>query len=428
MLITLGTAVTMLVQVGVSYYNQKKNRENAEKIRQIQQEAKQASQENSLRRDYERFLRSCQFQIEMENESRKERLAGLHQEFLDSFKKMAHNVTLASHYPLRISPYIIQKSVVPSVAEQLEDTREEILCILTNSNEQAFNADVLPYIDEMLCQDIAQHWNKGSMHNVCYYQGIWDSKKNFYDEDIDNIKAVICSPTLTISPYFIKEQLNIKINLWGMGCSNYALIDTGIDIKTLLTNEIDETLSLLKPILLCAIGLTVDFFYWTTSNQAPLLPLLLFRGTIQISSEMKNEMIVSYDTLYRSLALGQVAEEHTLISTDKRKALENSSELNMFNFPNRCIGFLKSCVALMGASDTANTLIEQTMLGLYKANIGEVNKSLQEINVGLLNYDDMELVTTLIKIANKSGNTEIAERLTTLISRKIRLQVSSQFL
>ena len=427
MLITLGTAVTMLVQVGVSYYNQKKNRENAEKIRQIQQEAKQASQENSLRRDYERFLRSCQFQIEMENESRKERLAGLHQEFLDSFKKMAHNATLASHYPLRISPYIIQKSVVPSVAEQLEDTREEILCILTNSNEQAFNADVLPYIDEMLCQDIAQHWNKGSMHNVCYYQGIWDSKKNFYDEDIENIKAVICSPTLTISPYFIKEHLNMKINLWGMGCSNHTIINTGIDIETLLTNDIDETLSLLKPVLLCAIGLMVDFFYWTTSNQAPLLPLLLSRGTIQISSEMKNEMIVSYDTLYRSLALGQVAEEHTLISTDKRKALENSSELNMFNFPNRCIGFLKSCVALMGASDTANTLIEQTMLGLYKANIGEVNKSLQEINVGLLNYDDMELVTTLIKIANKSGNTEIAERLTTLISRKIRLQVSSQF-
>ena len=29
MLFTLGTAVTMLVQVGVSYYNQKGNRENA---------------------------------------------------------------------------------------------------------------------------------------------------------------------------------------------------------------------------------------------------------------------------------------------------------------------------------------------------------------------------------------------------------------
>ena len=163
MLFTLGTAVTMLVQVGVSYFNQKWNRENAERIRQIQREAKQANQENSLRRDYERFLRSCQFQIEMENESRKERLAGLNQEFLNSFKKMAHNATLASHYPLKISPYIIQKSVIPSVAEHLEDTREEILCILTNSNEQTFNTDVLPYIDEMLCRSIAQHWNKGSI-------------------------------------------------------------------------------------------------------------------------------------------------------------------------------------------------------------------------------------------------------------------------
>ncbi len=176
MLFNLGTAVTMCVQVYVSYKTQKQNRENAERIRQIQWEAKKSSQENSLRRDYERFLRSCQFQIEMENESRKERLAGLNQEFLNSFKKMAHNATLASHYPLRISPYIIQKSVVPSVAERLEVTREEILCILTNSNEQSFNAEVLPYIDEMLCRNIAQHWNKGSMHNVCYYQGIWDSK------------------------------------------------------------------------------------------------------------------------------------------------------------------------------------------------------------------------------------------------------------
>lgn len=80
----------------------------------------------------------------------------------------------------------------------------------------------------------------------------------------------------------------------------------------------------------------------------------------------------------------------------------------------------------MGVSDISNTLIEQTMLGIYKANTGDVQKFLQEINVGLLNYDDMALVTTLIKIANKSGNTEIGKRLTSLISRKIRLQISSQ--
>ena len=131
-------------------------------------------------------------------------------------------------------------------------------------------------------------------------------------------------------------------------------------------------------------------------------------------------MIVSYDTLYKSLALGQIVEENSLITTDKRQALENSTELNMFNFPNRCIGFLKSCVALMGSSDTANTLIEQTMLGLYKANIGEVHKSLQEINVGLLNYDDMNIVADMIDIANKSGNVRAAKELTKIVTHKIQ--------
>lgn len=426
MLFNFGTAITMLIQVGVSFFNQESNKKNTEKIRKIQRESKQLSQENSLRRDYERFIRSCQCQIEMENENRRERIASLNQDFLNSFKKKAHNATLAYHYPLRISPYIIQRSVVPLVAEQLENTREELLCILTNSNKQTFNKDVLPYIDEMLCCNIAQHWNKGSMHNVCYYQGIWDSKKTFFDEDIDNIKAIICSPTLAITPYFINEQLYIKINFWGMGCSNNSIVETGININSLLSNEIDKTLSLLKPILLCTIGLMVDFFYWTTNYQAPLLPLLLSKGVIQISSEKKNEMIMSYNTLYRALALGQIAGEHTLVAANQIQTLEKSSELNMINFPNRALGFLKSCLALMGTSDVSNTLIEQTMLAFYKANTDDAYKSLQEINVGLLNYDDMSLVTTLIKIANKSGNTEIAERLTTLISRKIRLQISSQ--
>lgn len=419
MLFTFGTAVTMLVQVAASHYNQKWNRENTETLRQIQQEAKRASLDNSIRRDYESFLRSCQFQIEMENDSRKERLAGLNQEFLNSFKKMAHNVTLASHYPLRISPYIIQRSVVPSVTERLEDMREDILCILTNSNEQAFNNEVLPYIDEMLCYNISKYWNKGSMHNVCYYQGIWDSKKNFYDEDIDNIKAVICSPTLTISPYFIKEILNIKINFWGMGYSDYAIIDTGINIKSLLSNEIDETVTMLKPTLLCTVGLMADVFYWITNYQVPLLPILISNGSIQLSSELKNEMIVSYDTLYRSLALGMVADEHTSVSADQRQALVNNSELNMFNFPCRDLGFLKSCIALIGASDKSNMLIEQTMLAIYKANAGEAQKSLQRINIKFLNYDNMNLIADLIDLANKSGNVRACKELTTIIIQKI---------
>lgn len=61
-MILTGTLVTIGVQIGVSYLNQKWNSENAEKIRQLQREAKKASQERAIRRDYERFVRSCQFQ------------------------------------------------------------------------------------------------------------------------------------------------------------------------------------------------------------------------------------------------------------------------------------------------------------------------------------------------------------------------------
>lgn len=433
---TLGTAIPMLIQVGISYHNQRLSTKNTEEIRKIMQETKRTSQENSLRRDSERFLRNCQFQIEKENESRKDRLTNLNQEFLSSFKKMAHNATLASHYPLRISPYIIQKSVVPLVAEYLEDTREELLCILTNSNDEKFNTDILPYIDEMLCFNIALHWNKGSMHNVCYYQGIWDSRKTFVDEDIDNIKTVICTPTLTISPYIINGQLSFKINVWGMGCAKSAIVDTGFNISSLLSNEIDETISLIKPILLSTIGVMVDFFYWTTNYQPPLLPILLSKGVIQVSSELKMEMIKSYETLYRELALGKITSERIAELAanqiqngqiteeeyaDEIQNLGNVSELNMINFPNRGLDFLKSCLVLMGTSDASNMLIEQTMLAFYKATTDVTYKSLQEINVGLLDYDDMSIVTTLIKIANKSGNTEVAESLTSLISRKIRL-------
>ena len=74
----------------------------------------------------------------------------------------------------------------------------------------------------------------------------------------------------------------------------------------------------------------------------------------------------------------------------------------------------------MGTSDTSNMLIEQTMLALYKANTGEVHKSLQKINVGLLNYDDMNVVADLIDLANKSGNIRASKELTKIVTQKIQ--------
>ena len=59
------------------------------------------------------------------------------------------------------------------------------------------------------------------------------------------------------------------------------------------------------------------------------------------------------------------------------------------------------------------------MLALYKANTGEIPKSLQKLNVGLLNYDDMNIVADLIDLANKSGNLRACKELTNIIAQKI---------
>lgn len=430
----LGTLFTMGLQIGANIINQSLRQDSIDEIRRYQQECRSNQQERSLRRDFEKFKRSCEFQVKMEEEGHAERINNINLEFLNTFKKMAHNENLKSHYPLKVSPYVIGRSVIPLYSTQLGNFRTELFCILTNSNLPVFNKTIQPMLDTILCNSIASLWNEKSMHTVCYYSDIWREDSVFYDEDIENLKSVLKSPTLTVTPYFEKAgvgyNLYIKLNMWGVGKEMSTSIMTDVIIDTnrdiLSREEKSSIVSQLLPIILCSVGYLVDVFYWSIYYQAPLLPLLLSKGTVQIPTEMNNEMIVSYDTIYRSLALGLVAEDRTLVTADEIQALENSSELNMFNFPNRCLDFLESCVALMGASDTSNTLIEQTMLALYKANTGEAHKSLQKINVDLLNYDDMAIVTTLIKIANKSGNTEIAERLNTLISRKIRLQVSSQ--
>ena len=203
MSVTIGLLITLGVQAGVALANQKWNSENAKAIRDIQRTYKKDAQNMMLRRDREKFEHARELQMQMEFESQQERIRSLNQDFLNSFKKMAHNATLVSHYPLKVSPYVISKTVLPISDAQLSNTRQEVLCILTTSNNSAFNKEVLPYLDETISQAVARYWNGNSLSNVCYYQGMWDNKKDYCEENIENVKAVINSPTLTLTPFFV---------------------------------------------------------------------------------------------------------------------------------------------------------------------------------------------------------------------------------
>ena len=150
MSVVVGTLVTMALQAGVSIYNQCYSRKNLEAINRRKQEFKASSQTDSLKRDYEKFKRSCELQLQIEEDGHVERLNKIDQELIGSFSKIAHTESLKSHYPLKISPYIISKSVIPICGTQIGHSRQEVFCILTNSNDSVFNQKILPTLDEML--------------------------------------------------------------------------------------------------------------------------------------------------------------------------------------------------------------------------------------------------------------------------------------
>lgn len=425
-MLATGTLITMGVQIGVSLINQHYNKRNLEKIKKMQQEAKSTAQNRALERDYQKFQRSCEYQCQIEEEAHKERLKTIEHELLNSFDKMAHDANLNSHYPLNISPYIISRSVIPITGTQLNHSRQEVLCILTNSNDKLFNNDVVPYIDKTLCNLIASYWNKNSLHTMCYFSNAWNERRSFCDEDIDNLKSTISTPTITVTPYFERNEngeyaIVIKLNMWGIGSEVFCQLPTEVRFPSkpvkYSTEQIDDIVTKLILSMICVVAQAIDVYYWKAYHLPPLFPILLSKRTISLSNEMRNEIIVLYDVLYRSLALGQATTD---FANDNMQALELTTAMNILNFPHRNIGFLKSCINLMGASETSDKLIEQTMMIMYDTITGHKSTSIQCIDVRLLNYDDMKIVSELIDLANGSGNFTIAKRLTDLIVRKIR--------
>lgn len=429
MSVAIGLLITLGVQAGVALANQKWNSENAKAIRDIQCTYKKDTQNMMLHRDREKFEHARELQMQMEFESQQERIRSLNQDFLNSFKKMAHNATLVSHYPLKVSPYVISKTVLPISDAQVNNTRQEVLCILTTSNNSTFNKEVLPYLDETISQAIARYWNGNSLSNVCYYQGMWDNMKDYCEEDIENIKAVINSPTLTLTPFFVmavdgSHHLYLKVRLWGMECDCCELADTGIVYLSLPVSynmdNIQKLLADIFPLAICVVGQLVDVFYWSIRNQTPVLPHLVASGAIPIPQQLKAELVESYAELYMTLSLGY-GTSNKLLPTHDSETLQHNAIASLLNFPERSIDFLKSCLELMKKSDMSNRVIESAVQALYHARTEEGHLPIPQMNVRRLDYDDMAFVTTLIDIANKSGNTQVAKQLATLISRKIAL-------
>lgn len=421
------TLTLMGIQIGASLINQYYNKKNLKEIKDMQQKAKDAAQKRLLERDYQKFQRACDYQYQFEEESHSERLKAIEQEFLTAFEKMAHNTNLSLHYPLNISPYIINRSVVPINGTQLNHSRQEVFCVLTNSNDKIFNKEVIPYIDHSLCNLIASYWNKESLHTMCYFSNTWNEQISFCDEDIDNLKSTIATPTITITPYFEKNDqgiyvLVVKLNMWGIGSEISCQLPTSLQFMSLpakySTQQIDDIVSKLIPSMICATAQAIDVYYWETYHLPPLLPSLIKNKEIFLDDTTKVFFKDAYIALYNTLVLGRTDYAKEALSTTS--LISDVALVNQCNNPNNNIKFLDDLSHFMDSSTEAETLIKNSFIFLYESRTGDKYNSISSVKVNLLQKSDIDLIRSLVLIAKQTQNHLLANKLISIIKNKIQ--------
>lgn len=419
------TLIFVGLQIGVSLYNQSRNSELTARIKEEQRKAKRDEIKNNQRRDMERFQRLCHLQEEMEVAAHVHRIEKIQQDFLNTFWKMAHKENLDSHYHLNVSPYVIQRSIIPLTASDLQNTRQELFCILTASNDEAFNKNVLPYLDEAICDVISKHWNESSNHTLCYYQNLWDSESNlFSNEDVENIKSLINTPTLSVSPWFQKEGDNhlliLKLSAWGVGNEDslYCEIDTGISIDTLHNKysiqEIYEIIERILPYVVCSIGHIADVYYWVTSYLPPQLPYLIGNCHIKVPDKLRDEYAQVYSQFYTHLVLGVPDKDENFDRT-----LADVAEINQYISPERSLACLNSIIALTAKSSLTSEMIKGSLLSFYHAKTDGIVEVINQLDASLLQCQDINYVLTLIEYAKATENSLLAKDLTEVVKRYV---------
>lgn len=423
------TLIAVAAQIGVSIYNQHQNREITERIKREQREAKLAELQNNQRRDMERFQRSCQLQEQMESDTHRYKIETLKQDFINSFEKMIHKDNLETNYRLNISPYIIQRSVIPMTVENIEDTRQELFCVLTGSNDTNFNRDVLPYLDETICDILSKFWNESSNHTICYYQNVWDlSTGPVSNEDVENMKSLIPTPTVTLTPFFLngesEHMLILKINVWRVGNMNKIAIDVETDIKfeklpnKYTLDEINKIVDNVATYAVCSIGQISDVFYWTNFYQPPILPYLLGKNLLSVPEDIKHQYVTIYSNLYNQLAIGK----NNVEKDEKSEALQVAQdvmEINMYNHPERSLGFLRNLLMISNNTSISEGAIRDSMLSFYRAKTDNSAKTLEDVDASIIINADVDYLSEYIKLAKQVNATNLVAELTNILKQKI---------
>lgn len=79
---------SLLFRIGEAFTNNRNKKKNLEEIKKYKQKEQEDIQEHKLKRDYEKFKKSCELQRQMEADSYEEKLKEIEADFEDWVKKL----------------------------------------------------------------------------------------------------------------------------------------------------------------------------------------------------------------------------------------------------------------------------------------------------------------------------------------------------
>ncbi len=275
----------IIANAGLSVFNNWRNNRQNSKLQEKQQEFARASAERNRKRMRQLMHEGQELALEMERESHENRLEDIRNDFDRILHRMAYSEAIKT-WPLKVLPIVMKRQCIGNL---LSSDNENIAmhCIFTPSNCSNFNRHIFPLLENNLTEFFNQHWNTLSSHPVLFYSGAWKTGTVPTGVEIDLLKTNLRNlPTLIITPFFKPEGgLVFQINSWGIGMEIHTEIESfdfsyaaqyksGIDY--IKEDGIKETtIEELVPYLQCIIGYIADQYFWTSHNEAPLLPTLL---------------------------------------------------------------------------------------------------------------------------------------------------------
>lgn len=301
------TGLAMLVSsIGIQFFTNNANNNKSEEIAEKQRKFRDLLDRQRIEHSQELQTELNRLQVELERAVHEMRIQEIENSHDDIIKKLVEDSNVDS-WPLNVLPFVIKGRSFGTMLGGGAKTIS-VHCFLTPSNNSDFNRFVYTDLDVKMEADINENWSTRSTHPVYYYGGAWRDKNSDINHTLvcveqmeSNLRSMPC---IVITPYFLKNGIEFRIKLWGMGAESSSqklfFINTNDDLSVesikfsyqyyfdmkfgdndLISTTIDEFSIYLQSL----IGFITDKYFWSMYGLSPALPTLLAQNRINTNGQ-----------------------------------------------------------------------------------------------------------------------------------------------